>query len=56
MMWIARNEAQWREISEKYVPWQIVYSKYQKWNDEEVLEKVFKALSEDSDMENLSID
>ena len=56
MMWIARSGAQWRELPEKYGPWQTVYSKYRKWNDEGVLEKVFKALSEDSDMENLSID
>lgn len=33
-----------------------VYSKFRKWNDEGVLEKVFKSLSEDADMENLSID
>ena len=56
MMWIARSGAQWRELHEKYGPWQTVYSKYRKWNDEGVLEKVFRALSEDCDMENLSID
>lgn len=56
MMWIARSGAQWRELPEKYGPWQTVYSKYRKWNDEGVLERVFRALSEDCDMENLSID
>lgn len=33
-----------------------VYSKFRKWNEEGVLEKVFKALSKDAKMENLSID
>ncbi len=56
MMWIARSGAQWRELPEKYGPWQTVYSKYRKWVDEGVLENVFKALSKDADMENLSID
>lgn len=56
MMWIARSGAQWRELPEKYSPWQTVYSKYRKWVTEGVLESVFKALSEDADMENLSID
>lgn len=56
MMWIARSGAQWRELPEKYGPWQTVYSKYRKWVAEGVLESVFKALSEDADMENLSID
>ena len=26
MMWIARSGAQWRELPEKYGPWQTVYS------------------------------
>lgn len=56
MIWIARSGAQWRELPEKYGPWQTVYSKYRKWEIEGVLKKVFKALSEDADMENLSID
>ena len=56
MMWIARSGAQWRELPEKYGPWQTVYSKFRKWKREGVLEKVYKALSGDADMENLSID
>lgn len=56
MMWIARSGAQWRELPEKYGPWQTVYSKFRKWEKEGILETVFKALTDDADMENLSID
>lgn len=51
-----RSTAERAELPEKYGHWQTVYSKFRKWNDEGVLEKVFKSLSEDADMENLSID
>lgn len=56
MMWIARSGAQWRELPEKYGPWQTVYSKFRKWEKDGILEIIFRALTEDADMENLSID
>ena len=56
MLWIVRSGAQWRELPERYGPWQSVYSRFRKWRDSGVLEKVFHVLSQDADMENLSID
>ena len=48
--------AQWRELPEAYGPWQSVYARFAKWRDDGTLETVLHALSEDADMENLSID
>ena len=56
MLWIARIGAQWRELPEAYAPWQSVYARFAKWRDEGTLETVFHALSENADMENLSMD
>ena len=56
MLWIARSGAQWRELLEAYGPWQSVYGRFAKWRDDGTLKKVFRALSEDADTENLSMD
>lgn len=56
MLWIARNGAQWRELPEVYGPWQSVYARFAKWQDDGTLEAVFRALSADADKENLSLD
>ena len=56
MLWIARSGAQWRELPEAYGPWQSVYARFAKCGMMAHWETVFHALSEDADMENLSID
>ena len=56
MLWIVRSGAQWRELPEAYVPWQSVYARFAKWRDDGTLEAIFRVLSADADMENLSLD
>ena len=56
MLWIARSSCQWRELPEHYGKWQGVYTRFRKWCNDGILENVFRALSSDADMENLSID
>ena len=56
MLWIVRSGAQWREMPEAYGSWQSVYARFAKWRDDGTLEAIFRALSADADMENLSLD
>ena len=56
MLWMTRSGCQWRELPERYGKWQGVYTRFRKWRDEGILEKLFRVLSADADMENLSID
>ena len=56
ILWIARGGAPWRELPERYGPWQTVYSRFRKWKDMGIFEPIFTTLSIDADFENISID
>ena len=56
MLWIANAGAPWRELPERYGPWQTGYSRFRKWRDTGVYAAVFQALSVDADLENIAID
>jgi transposase len=56
ILWILRSGAPWRDLPERFGPWKTVYSRFNKWVKLGVFEKIFKILSADPDMQDLSID
>ena len=56
MIWIARSGAPWRDLPERYGPWESVYSRFRKWIDDGILDNIFRILSLDAELEDLSID
>ena len=56
ILWLARIGAAWADIPERYGSYKTVYSRFCKWRDDGTLLRIFKALNEDADFENLSID
>lgn len=56
MVWIARSGAPWRDLPERYGPWESVYSRFKKWINDGVLDNIFRVLSLDAELEELSID
>ena len=56
MLWLARSGAGWEDLPERYGPWKTVYSRFCKWRDEGTFLRIFEVLTQDSDMENLSLD
>lgn len=56
MVWLARSGAPWRDLPERYGPWESVYSRFRKWVDDRVLDNIFRVLSLESELYELSID
>lgn len=56
ILWLARSGSAWADLPERYGPYKTVYSRFCKWRDDGTLLRIFKALNEDADYENLSID
>ena len=56
MLWLARSGAGWQDLPERYGSWKTVYSRFCKWRDDGTFLHIFETLTQDSDMENLSLD
>lgn len=56
MVWLARSGAPWRDLPERYGPWESVYSRFRKWIDDGILDNIFRVLSLEAELEELSMD
>ncbi len=56
MVWIARSGAPWRDLPERYGPWNSVYSRFRKWIDDGILNNIFRVLSLEAERKELSLD
>jgi transposase len=56
IVWMARSGAPWRDLPERYGPWETVYSRFQKWAREGILDEIFHQLSMEAELEELSMD
>jgi len=56
ILWLLHTGAPWRDIPDEYGSWNSVYTRFRRWREKGVWEKLFSALSEDQDLENIMID
>ena len=56
MIWITRSGAPWRDLPERYGPWESVYSRFRKWTEDGILDNIFRVLTLDADIESLMED
>lgn len=56
MVWIARSGAPWRGLPERFGPWETVYSRFRKWIEDGFLDNIFRILSMDAELSEVSID
>jgi len=56
VLWIARTGSPWRDLPEGFGKWFTAYTRFWRWAQKGVWERVFKALSDDPDFEYVLID
>ena len=56
IVWLARSGAPWRDLPERYGSWKTVYSRFRKWIDDGILDNIFRVLSLEAELGELSID
>ena len=55
IVWIARSGAPWRDLPERYGSWQTVYSRFRKWIEDGTLDNIFRVLSLEAELTELSM-
>jgi transposase len=55
VLWIAKTGAPWRDLPERFGPWNSVWRRFDRWARRGVWQKVFEAL-QDPDLEWLILD
>src|SRR6195256_6427263 len=56
VLWIARTGSPWRDLPEAFGKWFTVYTRFWRWAQKGVWERIFKALCDDPDFEYVLID
>jgi putative transposase len=56
VLWIARTGAPWRDLPGEFGKWYSIYTRFWRWAQKGVWERVFRALSDDPDFEYVLID
>jgi transposase len=47
ILWVLRTGAPWRDLPERYPPYQTCHRRFQRWTEEGVLDDILRALAED---------
>ena len=56
VLWIARTGAPWRDLPAELGHWHRVYVRYNRWSHKGVWSRIFEAVADDPDLENLMVD
>jgi transposase len=48
ILWVLRTGSPWRDLPERYGPWQTVYSRFRRWQEASVWDRVLRLLQEEA--------
>ncbi len=54
ILWLDKTGAPWRDLPERYGPWQTVYSRFRLWSKNNAFKTLFEHLSDDAGTQDLS--
>ena len=56
LLWLARSGGRWRDLPDRFGPYQTAKRRYYRWVEQGVIDRIFEAVSDDPDIEWLAID
>lgn len=56
MLWKMRTGSPWRDLPSEFGPWESVYTRFSRWSNAGIFQKVFKKLKDVLDCENIILD
>lgn len=56
ILWVARSGARWRDLPEKFGPYQTAKRRYYRWIEQGIFDRIFEAVTSDPDLEWLMVD
>jgi transposase len=56
LLWLARSGGRWRDLPDRFGPYQTAKRRYYRWVEQGVIDRIFSAVSDDPDIEWLAID
>jgi transposase len=56
MVWLARSGAAWRDLPERFGPWESVYTRFRKWLEDGIIDNIFRVLTLEAELSELSLD
>ncbi len=56
LIWMARSGGRWRDLPERYGPYQTIKRRYYRWIENGVLDHLFEALAAEADLDWVVVD
>lgn len=56
VLWLARTGAPWRDLPERYGPWNSAFQRFSRWSKRGIWQRILEVLGGDEDLQHLLLD